>query len=265
MQTADGEPSSHPSVSLRRLSDLPPRRLRLGAARFLYFAYGVFFVAYHLCYENVKNHTDGMEYLSDWTFILLGMVFGLLAMFSLQPSTAEAPQLVELTTAMHGVCWSSNIVSTAGAWYSFFFFPVCKSLEGVDNYPWCYLEWYRITEHALNMVFLFGDCFAGAVPVRRKDLGWSVIFLQCYAVYTWHRMFTTGKCAYIMFDFSTGWASIAWTNAAFVGIALAHVVTERLFALRDRRRQGGVGNVGRVGSDGSLPSHARYDALSNSD
>ena len=30
----------------------------------------MFFVLYHLCYENILHHTDGMEYLSDWTIVL---------------------------------------------------------------------------------------------------------------------------------------------------------------------------------------------------
>lgn len=97
---------------------------------------------YHLCYENVLHHTDGMEYLSDWTFVLLAAVMGLLASHSLggaltRPGGRDAGGaadtyefLAEVTVVLHGVCWSSNILSTAGAWYSFFFFPVCESLEG---------------------------------------------------------------------------------------------------------------------------------------
>ena len=96
----------------------------LGFARLFWFCFGVFFVLYHLCYENILHQTDGMEYLSDWTFVLLGLVFGLLAWHSLAPASA-GPKLTELTVALHGVCWSTNIVSTLGAWYSFFFFPQC--------------------------------------------------------------------------------------------------------------------------------------------
>ena len=114
-----------------------------------WLAFGIFFVLYHLCYENILHHTDGMEYLSDWTFILLAVVMGLLAFHSLGNGIPSRPAggdgsnvadtheiLAEVTVAMHGVCWSSNIVSTAGAWYSFFFFPVCESLEGEEEEDW---------------------------------------------------------------------------------------------------------------------------------
>ena len=80
-----------------------------------------------------------MEYLSDWTIILLSVTMGLLAFYSLgagggdnltNGGTESQERLAEFTVALHGVCWSSNIVSTVGAWYSFIFFPVCESLEG---------------------------------------------------------------------------------------------------------------------------------------
>lgn len=141
---------SIPLVVVTPPSPLPPpllsqrRRTKLGLARLFWLAFGVFFVLYHLCYENILHHTDGMEYLSDWTFVLLAIVMGLLAFHSLgkTPTSggdasgggdAHHERLAEFTVALHGVCWSSNIVSTAGAWYSFFFFPVCESLEGEEG------------------------------------------------------------------------------------------------------------------------------------
>eukprot|EP00227_Mantoniella_beaufortii_P015016 CAMPEP_0197596214 /NCGR_PEP_ID=MMETSP1326-20131121/24576_1 /TAXON_ID=1155430 /ORGANISM="Genus nov. species nov., Strain RCC2288" /LENGTH=72 /DNA_ID=CAMNT_0043162677 /DNA_START=62 /DNA_END=277 /DNA_ORIENTATION=- len=69
------------------------------------------------------------------------------------------------------------------------------------------------------MFILAGDYWVGQVPVRRKDIGWSVIFLQLYALWTWYLMATTGKCPYVMFDFSTGWIAVMWYNAAFGAVA----------------------------------------------
>ena len=63
-------------------------RFALGRGRLAVFAFAVFFVLYHLCYENILHHTDGMEYLSDWTFVLLGATFGMTAAFSLAPGLA---------------------------------------------------------------------------------------------------------------------------------------------------------------------------------
>lgn len=231
----------------------------LGVARLFWFCFGVFFVLYHLCYENILHKTDGMEYLSDWTFVLLGLVFGLLAWHSLAPASA-GPKLTELTVALHGVCWSTNIVSTLGAWYSFFFFPQCESLEGVDNYPACYLEWYRLTEHGLNMLILFGDYAVGLVPVRRKDYGHSILFLSVYSLWTWYVWFRDGKCPYVMFDFNAGWSSVPWYAFSYAGVSAAFFLVRRLYAARDAR---GNGASGTLGGDGILPGHVKvkYDAV----
>ena len=86
--------------------------------------------------------------------------------------------------------WPTNILSTIGAWYSFVFFPQCVALEGVDNYPWCYLEWYRLSEHGLNMIMLGLDWAFGAVPMRRGDLGHTLVFMAVYTVWTWYLQFT---------------------------------------------------------------------------
>ena len=216
------------------------------------------FVLYHLCYENILHQTDGMEYLSDWTFVLLGLVFGLLA-WHLAPASA-GPKLTELTVVLHGVCWSTNIVSTFGAWYSFLFFPQCESLEGVDNYPDCYLEWYRFTEHGLNMLILFGDYAVGLVPVRRKDYGYSILFLSVYAMWSWYLWFHVGKCPYVMFDFNAGWSSVPWYASSYAGLSAAFFLIQRLYAARDARR---VGASGALGGDGILPGHVKvnYNAV----
>ena len=147
-----------------------------------------------------------MEYLSDWTIVLLCFVTGLLSWHSLveDPSASVPGWVTELAVIAHGVAWSSNIMATIGAWYSFFFYPICETLEGVNNWPKCYLEWYRLAEHGLNMLVLLGDWRWGCVPLRRKDLGWSVIFLETYAMWAWLIMFNTGRCPYDMFDFGTG-------------------------------------------------------------
>ena len=208
----------------------------LGFARLFWFCFGVFFVLYHLCYENILHQTDGMEYLSDWTFVLLGLVFGLLAWHSLAPASA-GPKLTELTVVLHGVCWSTNIVSTFGAWYSFLFFPQCESLEGVDNYPDCYLEWYRFTEHGLNMLILFGDYAVGLVPVRRKDYGYSILFLSVYAMWSWYLWFHVGKCPYVMFDFNAGWSSVPWYASSYAR-ALCRVFPYPAAVCGARRAQG---------------------------
>ena len=82
-----------------------------------------------------------MEYLSDWTIVLLCFVTGLLSWHSLveDPSASVPGWVTELAVIAHGVAWSSNIMATIGAWYSFFFYPICETLEGVNNWPWCYL------------------------------------------------------------------------------------------------------------------------------
>ena len=203
------------------------RRFALGRGRLAVFAFAVFFVLYHLCYENIKHHTDGMEYLSDWTFVLLGAVFGMTAAFSLAPETFASENVADLAVVAHSVVWPTNILSTIGAWYSFVFFPQCVALEGVDNYPWCYLEWYRLSEHGLNMIMLGLDGYFGNVPIRRGDLGHTLVFMAVYTVWTWYLQFTTGKCPYVMFDFNAGWESVAWFNAAMAGVAF--VVTHRLY------------------------------------
>ena len=200
------------------------------------FAFAVFFVLYHLCYENILHHTDGMEFLSDWTFVLLGAAFGMTAAFSLAPGlvgTVSSENVADLCVVAHSVVWPTNILSTVGAWYSFVFFPQCVALEGVDNYPWCYLEWYRLAEHGLNMVVLGLDWYFGAVPVRRGDLGHTLVFMGAYTVWTWYLQITTGKCPYVMFDFTTGWTSVAWFNAAMAGVTAAFFLVKRAFDARD--------------------------------
>jgi hypothetical protein len=133
------------------------------------------------------------------------------------------------------VVWSTNILSTIGAWYSFVFFPQCVALEGVDNYPWCYLEWYRLSEHGLNMIMLGLDWAFGAVPVRRGDLGHTLVFMAVYTVWTWYLQITTGKCPYVMFDFNAGWESVAWFNAAMAGTSAAFFLVKKAFDARDAR------------------------------
>ena len=236
-----------------------PRRTALGWARSFWFCFGVFFVLYHLCYENIIHKTDGMEYLSDWTFVLLGVVFGLLGAHSLLAPGAVAPSLTETAVVLHGICWSTNILSTAGAWYSFFFFPQCESLEGVDNYPACYLEWYRLTEHGLNMLILLGDYAVGLVPVRRKDYGHSLVFLAVYIVWTWYVWSRDGKCPYVMFVFNAGWSSVPWFNFSFVGVTAAFFLTEKMYARRDANRLAN-GETNGLGASGGLPSHVTYEA-----
>ena len=219
-----------------------------------WFLFGIFFVGYHLCYENILHHTDGMEYLSDWTIVLLCFVMGLLSWHSLvkDPEGSVPGWVTELAVIAYGVAWSSNIMSTVGAWYSFFFYPICETLEGVNNYPWCYLEWYRLTEHGLNMLVLLGDWRWGCVPVRRKDLGWSVVFLEVYAVWAWFVMFKTGRCPYDMFDFAAGWGVLPWLIAALGGIAICHALARWAHVRRDDAA--GRDPEGRGG--GTLPTRA---------
>ena len=204
-----------------------------------WFLFGIFFVGYHLCYENILHHTDGMEYLSDWTFVLLGATFGMTAAFSLAPGLAGGgssgwrEDVADLAIVAHSVVWPTNILSTIGAWYSFVFFPQCVALEGVDNYPWCYLEWYRLSEHGLNMIMLVLDGYLGNIPVRRGDLGHTLVFMSVYTVWTWYLQFTTGKCPYVMFDFNAGWESVAWFNAAMAGTLAAFFLVKKAYDARD--------------------------------
>ena len=198
------------------------------------FAFAVFFVLYHLCYENVVHETDGMDYLSDWTFVLLGVVSGATAAYSLRPELFGSDRhAANLTAALYTVAWTSNTLSTAGAWYSFVFFPQCVALEGVDNYPWCYLEWYRLSEHGLNMLILFGEWSLGAVPFRGGDYGHTVVFIAVYAVWTWYLQLFLGKCPYVMFGFDAGWSSVAWLNAALVGVSGVFFSVKRMHDSRD--------------------------------
>ena len=138
-------PGGNTLVRQKSASDLPNPTVvagsRLAVGRLFWLLFGVFFVTYHLCYENILHHTDGMEYLSDWTIVLLCFVTGLLAWHSLveDPSKSVPGWVTELAVIAHGVAWSSNIMATIGAWYSFFFYPICETLEGVNNWPWCYL------------------------------------------------------------------------------------------------------------------------------
>ena len=211
------------------------RRFALGLGRLAVFAFAVFFVLYHLCYENIKHHTDGMEYLSDWTFVLLGAVFGMFSAFSLAPETFASENVADLAVVAHSVVWPTNILSTIGAWYSFVFFPQCVALEGVDNYPWCYLEWYRLSEHGLNMIMLALDGYFGNVPIRRGDLGHTLVFMAVYTVWTWYLQVTTGKCPYVMFDFNAGWESVAWFNAAMAGVVVAFFLVKKAYDARDAK------------------------------
>ena len=180
-----------------------------------------------------------MEYLSDWTFVLLGATFGMTAAFSLAPGLAGGgssgwrEDVADLAIVAHSVVWPTNILSTIGAWYSFVFFPQCVALEGVDNYPWCYLEWYRLSEHGLNMIMLGLDWAFGAVPMRRGDLGHTLVFMAVYTVWTWYLQFTTGKCPYVMFDFNAGWESVAWFNAAMAGTLAAFFLVKKAYDARD--------------------------------
>ena len=75
------------------------------------------------------------------SIVLLCFVTGLLSWHSLveDPSKSVPGWVTELAVIAHGVAWSSNIMATIGAWYSFFFYPICETLEGVNNWPWCYL------------------------------------------------------------------------------------------------------------------------------
>ena len=96
------------------------------------------------------------------------------------------------------------------------------------------------------MLVLLGDWRWGCVPLRRKDLGWSVIFLETYAMWAWLIMFNTGRCPYDMFDFGTG-----WTEGKFILIFVWAIVLTSCFvyssvALRRFGRDRGVSHGGEV-------------------
>ena len=98
----------------------------------------------------------------------------------------------------------------------------------------------------LNMLVLLGDWRWGCVPLRRKDLGWSVIFLETYAMWAWLIMFNTGRCPYDMFDFGTG-----WTEGKFILIFVWAIVLTSCFvyssvAVRRVGRDRGVSHGGEV-------------------
>ena len=226
--------------------------LRLGT-----FLYGVFFCVYHLGYENIKKHTDGFEYLSDWTFVLLCVTEGALAwcMQGVEPSEGAYNARTNVLVILYSVCWSSNLLSSAGAWYSFFFYPMCVTLEGVNNYPACYLEWYRLSEHALNLVILVLEYAFGVLPMRRRDFGWSILFLQAYIFVTWINYYLTGYVTYDMFDFAKGLVALAWYNAVFFGTALAFFIALKLHQPKGYRTNGRAGlfTYERVAGDESRP------------
>ncbi len=88
--------------------------------------------------------------------------------------------------------------------------------------------------------------------MRRKDLGWSVVFLEVYAVWAWFLMFKTGRCPYDMFDFATGWGVLPWLIAALGGIAICHALARWAHVRRDDAA--GRDPEGRGG--GTLPTRA---------
>jgi hypothetical protein len=109
------------------------------------------------------------------------------------------------------------------------------------------------------MLVLLGDWRWGCVPLRRKDLGWSVIFLETYAMWAWLIMFNTGRCPYDMFDFGTGWTEIPWLCAALAGIAACHMAARWMYARRDRI----AGRDPAGGENDALPVNpgAKYESL----
>lgn len=217
------------------------RRSLLFALRIGTFLFGLFFIGYHLVYEESKKRTDGLEYLSDWTILWLCGVEGALG-WAMRKTESEPGSLDRLTNRLviaYGVAWSTNLVSSGGAWYSFFAYPMCKTLEGVDNYPKCYLEWYRLAEHAFNLVVLLLELLLGAVPMRRRDFGWSILFVHVYVLHCWFRSFVLGEpVVYDMFNFSTGLPSVAWYNGVFFGTSLAFFISLKLHQPKGYRTQG---------------------------
>ena len=212
--------------------------LRLGT-----FLFGIFFCVYHLGYEESKKHTDGFEYLSDWTFVLLCVTEGALAwcMQGVEPSEGAYNARTNILVILYSVCWSTNLVSSAGAWFSYFAYPLCATLEGVDNYPACYLEWYRLSEHALNLVILVLEYAFGALPMRRRDFGWSILFLQAYVFAVWLRYYYTSRMVYDMFAFTKGLSALAWYNGAFFGTTLAFFASLKLHQAKGYRTNGRAG------------------------
>lgn len=194
-----------------------------------------------MVYEEGKKHTDGMAYLSDWTILWLCGVEGALG-WAMRKTESEPGALDRLTNRLviaYGVAWSTNLVSSGGAWFSFFAYPMCETLEGVDNYPKCYLEWYRLAEHAFNLVILLLELLLGAVPMRRRDFGWSILFVHVYVLHCWFRSFVLGQpVVYDMFKFSTGLPSVAWYNAVFFLTSLAFFISLKLHQPRGYRTQG---------------------------
>ena len=87
---------------MRAVLNVSPRyalfALRLGT-----FLFGVFFLCYHLIYEESKKHTDGMEYLSDWTILFLCATEGALA-FSMFRTEKEPGALTALTSRVSVFC-----------------------------------------------------------------------------------------------------------------------------------------------------------------
>ncbi|OUS44331.1 hypothetical protein BE221DRAFT_117512 [Ostreococcus tauri] len=162
------------------------RRSALFALRVGTFLFGIFFVGYHMIYEERKKHTDGMEYLSDWTILLLFATEGALglSMYRTEREEGDLNGLANALTIAYATTWTMNLVASAGAWFSFFAYPMCATLEGVDDYPKCYLEWYRLTEHVANIVVLFLEFLCGAMPIRRRDFGWPILFMEAYVLFT---------------------------------------------------------------------------------
>jgi len=218
------------------------------------FLYGLFFVAYHLGYEESKKHTDGFQYLSDWTFVLLCFTEGALAwnMQRVEKNEGDFNTRTNVMVILYSVCWSMNLVASAGAWYSFFFYPMCKTLEGVDNYPACYLEWYRLSEHALNLLILALEYAFGTLPMRRRDFGWSILFMQFYIFFTWIILLRTGHVVYDMFYFDKGLSALAWYNGAFFGTGLAFFLSLKIHQPKGYRTNGraGIFTYERVAGEG---------------
>jgi hypothetical protein len=210
------------------------------------FLFGIFFVGYHMIYEERKKHTDGMEYLSDWTILLLFATEGALglSMYRKEREEGDLNGLANALTIAYATTWTMNLVASAGAWFSFFAYPMCATLEGVDDYPKCYLEWYRLTEHAANIVVLFLEFLCGAMPIRRRDFGWPILFMEAYVLFSWFSLWRSGKVVYDMFAFSKGLESLAWHNGAFLGTTAAFFIALRLHQRKGYRTAPGVRAAG---------------------
>lgn len=223
------------------------RRAVLFVLRVGVFAFGVFFLVYHLMYEESRKHTDGMQYLSDWTLLFLCAVEGALGlnMYRTERAEGDLDRLTNVLVIGYGTAWAVNLVASGGAWYSFFAYPMCKTLEGVDNYPQCYLEWYRLSEHAGNLVVLVLELLCGGMPMRRRDFGWSILFMQAYVYWCWFRYFRAGGVAtYDMFDFSKGMESLMWHNLVFFGTTAAFFIALKLHQSKGYRTAAGVRAAG---------------------